>query len=361
VTLTPSVSISEEYNDNIFSNNANRQWDFITGVTPALTLVVNQPTVQLSAGYSLSADIYARNYDLSKGLNRQNLVASGSWAAAEGLTLFASDRFAYDYNTNVLGSQGFSTGRQEGWSNNVTAGMTWQVTRSNSLNLNVGYDLFRFRGDGDGVDSDTYSLQAGITHDFSPRLSSYVNYAFSYIDAQGQDSSMTHSPTLGLSYQFTQTITGRVSGGAGITTGLGGDVDVSPVISASLEKTFKAGSVSASYSRTVEVASGFGGPTDSQTVSGSLILTALLRGAVVVFTPAYRIAQSVDSQQVGQIDVKALTLTLAATYQLFQYVSIFGDYEFFQQRTSGSSTSQLDVDQHRVRFGLQFGYPIRFD
>jgi hypothetical protein len=277
------------------------------------------------------------------------------------LTLFASDQFTYEYNTNLLGSQGFSTGRQEGWSNNVTAGLTWHVTRSDSLNLSVGYDLFRFGGNGDGVDSDTYSVQAGVTHDFSPRFSSYLNYAFSYIDAREQDSSMTHSPTLGLSYQFTRDITGRVSGGAGITTGLDGGVNVSPVISASLEKTFKAGAVSATYSRGVEIASGFGGPTDSQTISGSLVLTALARGTLVVFTPSYRIAQSVSSQQVGQIDVRAITLTLAATYQLFQYVSIFADYQFFQQRTGGSSTSQRDVDQNRVRVGLQFGYPISFD
>src|SRR6266850_7799642 len=30
MTLTPSISISEEYNDNIFSNNTNRESDFIT-------------------------------------------------------------------------------------------------------------------------------------------------------------------------------------------------------------------------------------------------------------------------------------------------------------------------------------------
>src|SRR5712692_11606615 len=34
VTLTPSISVSEEYNDNIFANNRNRH--FITSFSPAL-------------------------------------------------------------------------------------------------------------------------------------------------------------------------------------------------------------------------------------------------------------------------------------------------------------------------------------
>jgi len=42
-------------------------------------------------------------------------------------------------------------------------------------------------------------------------------------------------------------------------------------------------------------------------------------------------------------------------------VALFGGYTFFRQRTGGSSSTQLDADQNRVRFGLQFGYPINFD
>jgi hypothetical protein len=359
VTLTPSIAISEEFNDNIFSNNEMREWDFITSVTPALTLVVNQRSFQLSAGYSLSADIYARNYDLSRGLDRQNLVLNASYAAAAGLTLFATDRFVYDYNTNLLGSQGFSTGRQEGWSNDITAGLVWQMTRSNSLTVSGSYNLLRFKGDGNGTDSDTYSLQGGLTHAFTPRLSGYLNYGFAYIDAQGQENSTTHTPTLGLSYAITQTLTANVSGGADITN-IAGDILVSPAIVARLSQAFKSGSVNVSYSRGVGIAGGFGGATDSQTISGALMLTTLAQGLVFVFTPSYRIAQSVGQRQVGQIDVKAVTVNLAATYQIAEFISLFGEYQFFQQRTGGSS-EEVNVDQNRVRFGLQFGYPFSFD
>src|SRR2546422_2720189 len=109
VTLTPSVSVSEEYNDNIFLDNRNRQWDFITSLSPALTLYVNRPSYQLTAGYSFGADLYAREDRLSNALNVQNFVATGLYRLTPVLTLTASDAFAYDRsNSNRVAAQGFS-------------------------------------------------------------------------------------------------------------------------------------------------------------------------------------------------------------------------------------------------------------
>src|SRR5258705_9674838 len=43
ITLTPAIFLSEEYNDNINSDNQDRVWDFITNIGPALTLIINRP------------------------------------------------------------------------------------------------------------------------------------------------------------------------------------------------------------------------------------------------------------------------------------------------------------------------------
>ena len=80
-----------------------------------------------------------------------------------------------------------------------------------------------------------------------------------------------------------------------------------------------------------------------------------------MFNPIYSVAESVRSRQTQSIDVRTFTLNLAATYQIARFASVFGGYTFFQQRTGRSSTTQLDIDQNRIRFGLQFGYPINFD
>src|SRR5262249_38850765 len=78
-TLLPSIGISEEYNDNVHVDNRNRDWDFITNISPALSLSINRPTYQLNAGYTFSAAIYARGTLPNEAFQSQNFIGSGSW------------------------------------------------------------------------------------------------------------------------------------------------------------------------------------------------------------------------------------------------------------------------------------------
>src|SRR6266850_4961406 len=65
ITLRPSISVSEEFTDNVLLNNQTRKWDLITRVSPGLTLTVNRPSYQLSAGYTLSGELYANESRLN--------------------------------------------------------------------------------------------------------------------------------------------------------------------------------------------------------------------------------------------------------------------------------------------------------
>jgi hypothetical protein len=359
VTLTPSISISEEYNDNLFLDNQNRQWDFITGFSPAITLFVNRPSYELRAGYTFTAEVYGQESRLNNVFDHQNFVASGVYRAARGLTLTVSDSFALDRNTNRVAAQGFATGaRGESWSNTFAPGMTWQMTPRNSLSLGATYLVQRFKED--GFDSDTYGLQSRLDHAFTLRLTGNIGYGFTYLDLQEQENSTTHTPTLGVSYRLTRTLSGSVNGGPAITR-LGGETFTSPAGTASLVQDLRFGSASVQYTRAVSAAGGFGGTTDTQSASGALTLPTLWRGLVVAFSPAYSIAESVSGRQTEQVNVKVLTLNLGVTYQIAHFASFFGGYTFFRQSTGGSSAAQFDVDQNRVRFGVQFGYPINFD
>ena len=370
LTLTPAITVSEEYNDNLFQDNLRRQSDFITSFGPALTLLVNQPSYELSAGYSFAADIYATESRLNNALDRQNFVASGTYRASPGLTLTASDAFALDRSTSVVAVQGSSTGRQESWSNTFTPGLTWQMTARNSLSLSATYSVLRFLGGrtggtegagAAGVDSDTYGFRSGLGHAFTPRLTGTVGYSFTYLNlTQGQEDSRTHNPTLGLTYRITPTLTGRVDGGPSVTE-IGKDTFITPGGAASLTQAFQFGTAGVQYARGVSVAGGFGGTNETQTASATLAVTTLRPGLVVVFSPAYTESASVASRQNEQVDVKTIALNLGVTYLIARYTTLFAGYTFLHQRTGGSSATQVDVDQNRVRFGLQFGYPINFD
>jgi hypothetical protein len=365
VTLRPSIAVSEEFNDNVRLDNRARQWDFITRVSPGITLTVNRPSYQLTAGYTLSGEVYANESELNDAFKNQTFVANALYRGIRGLTLTAADSFALNRSTNQVASQGFATGQQETWNNAFTPGLAWEMTPRTSLNLSGTFGVQRFLDAGTaatpGFDSNTYGLQTTVTHTLTPRLSGSVGYGFTYLDFLGEeDNSRTHTPTLGVTYVLTPTLTASVSGGPAITE-LGGNTVVSPAATAKLVQVFQSGVLSLDYSRSVQAAGGFGGTTDSQTISIGLVLPTLMRDLIVTFSPTYNTATSVSDRQGSRVDVQALTVPLAVSYQLARFTSVFAEYAFFHQHTASSSSFRNDVDQNRVRFGVQFGYPINFD
>jgi hypothetical protein len=366
LTLTPSIAVSEEYNDNIFSSNENRQSDFITEFSPAITLSVNQPSYSLVSGYSATGSLYAKENEFNNVIDHQDFVGNGEYRLTPGLTLTASETFSYSRNTNTVSSQGFSTGREKSWSNNFNPGMTWQMTALNSLNLSAGYDALRFLGNGTGdgivtgTDSDTFTFQGTVGHAFTPRLTASIGYGFTYINIEAEPSSSTHIPTLGFTYQVTRTLDVALSGGPAITL-IGGDTSVTGAGNASIVQKLPFGSAALQYSQGVSAAGGFGSTSNTGVATGTLTVSTLLRDLFLVLSPAYSWAKSVSSQQANQTDVNTFTLALGATYQIFPLTKLFGSYTFLYQRTGGASSSQVDVDQNRVRFGVQLGYPINFD
>src|SRR5437016_5050694 len=205
VTLTPSISVSEEYNDNLFLNNQDRQRDFITGFSPTITLFVNRPSYQVNGGYSFTAELYERESRLNNALNRQSFLGSGLYRATPRLTLTASETYAVNRNTNLVASQGFATGRQESLSNTFGPGLTYQMTPGTSLRRGATYGLLRFKGAasvgagtagaGTARDSDTYGLQSSLAHELTPRLTGTIGYGFTYLNVQEEDNSTTHTPT----------------------------------------------------------------------------------------------------------------------------------------------------------------------
>ena len=55
LTLTPSLAITEEFNDNVFLTHSNKRSDFITQFTPGLTLQAQQPGFQLLSSFNFTA------------------------------------------------------------------------------------------------------------------------------------------------------------------------------------------------------------------------------------------------------------------------------------------------------------------
>jgi len=367
LTLTPSITIAEEFNDNVFSDNQNKRSDFITQISPGLALAMQQPGFTLTASYAVTGEIYAKESQLNDFASSHRFLAGMTYQATPRLGLNVGNGFTYSQYSNAASVSGVSTGRQTSFSNVLSAGLSFQATQRLTWDVSGAYTIQRFDAsddrdgqprDGAGSqDSDTYQIGTGISYAVTPRLDVIGRYDFQFFNIDGEPST-THTPRVGASYQFSPTLTASIFAGPSFLVS-DGDIEVSPAVSASIAKTTSWGVLSAFYDRSFGTAGGFGGPSDSQTFGGTVAVTKYLRGLFVSFTPRYTMTKNEGTSE-SKTDVNALSLTLTASYQLARYVALVATYSFFHQTTSGDDQGSSDVDQNRISVGLRFAYPINF-
>ena len=117
LTIVPSFTLSEEYNDNIFLDNRNRKSDFITGFTPGIAITYERPTYRLAAGYNFTAELFARETNESHAFDRQNFFLDTMWKVDPFLTLSLTDTFIFSTDTNLIAQEQVSSGRDRSASN----------------------------------------------------------------------------------------------------------------------------------------------------------------------------------------------------------------------------------------------------
>ncbi len=356
LVLIPSVAITEEFNDNIFLDNSRRESDFITSITPSIRLVSEGARYRLAAGYSFSADKYAKHSEFDSVFRRHDFFAEGFWRLAPTLTLTVTDTLTFSNNTNVVSTTAVSTGRDEALSNTLAGGVIWQVSPTNVLQSRASWTTQHFKS-AESHDSDGYSIGTDFIHAFTPRLSGSIGYEFFYQTIQDEPSSTTHTPRIGGTYRFTRTLTGTVTGGVSITS-RSGQTDTTPAIAASLTQLLKLGSASVGYNRSVGTSGGLGGSTDNQTATGSLVFDRLLRDFTLAFLATYVRSESLGNDPTG-IDLQTYQLGIRAAYAFTPWMYGLVGYNWYKQTSdSAANVRAADVDQNRVFVGLQFSYPI---
>jgi hypothetical protein len=362
LTITPSLTITGEYNDNIFIDNSNKVSDFIIGFTPGLAIVFERPTYRLGAGYSFTSELFVTETNQSNAFDRQNFWLDTLWRVDPHLTLSLTDTFIFSTDTNLVSRENVATGRDRALSNVLAAGVAWQFAPLWTLRSGASWTLERFQRNA-LQDSDVYRVDVGVDRRLSPQVTLDADYQFGYFDIENERKTTTHTPRVGVTWRPTATATLVLRAGPSFEV-QDGDTRVTPAVTAGYRQRVPFGAVGVSYDREVGTAGGLGGTTHNQLISGFVDVLTLARGLTLQFLPRYSI---VESARGDSIDVRSFTAPLQATYRVASWVTLIAGYQFFHQRSDSSVQTNLgtsianDVDQNRVFFGVQFGYPIRFD
>ena len=369
ITLLPTITISEEYNDNILLDNRNRQWDLITGITPAINLIWESRTHRLVAGYNFTAELYLREPGRDNAFNTQNFTVDGMWRLSEQLTVTLTDAFTATTDTNLIAPEGVSVGRNRSYGNALAGGATYKLDDFTAVRGGASWALQRFsRSELD--DSDAYHANLFLDRTLTRQVRGSVGYEFGYFDIEHEDNVTTHTPKIGASWQVSPTITLAVNGGPTFELHENGDSRITPAVNATYEQTVWFGTVGLGFDRQVATAGGIGGVTDNTSVYGHVDVITLTRGLALSFAPRYSWVKSADKVRTAdnsRIDISSITLPLQVTYRLTAWMAAVARYQFYQQRTAkevrdtAGNLLAADADQNRLFVGLQFGYPITFD
>lgn len=363
ITLVPSITISEEYNDNILLNNRDRRWDFITGVTPALNFIWESRTHRLLAGYNFTAEWYARDETRNSAFDHQNFSLDGMWRLTEQLTVNLTDGFTATTDTNLISPAGVSTGRSRSWGNVLGGGASYQLDPLTSVRGGGSWAVQRYSRS-ELEDSDIYRANAGLERTLTRQFRGRLGYEFAYFDIQRESKVTTHTPRAGFTWQVTPTITLAASGGPTFEEHEHGASRITPAVTANYDQRLWFGAVGLGFDRQVATAGGLGGVTDNTSVTGRVDVLTLARGLTVSFLPRYSWVKSADN---NRIDIASITLPLQVTYRLTAWMAAVARYQFYRQRTDSTVRDNAgnliaaDADQNRLFVGVQFGYPITFD
>src|SRR6185503_17771953 len=77
--LTPSLSVGESFDDNIFRSHTAREYDFITSVTPGLQLAYQSTPLTLNLAYSSTYQKFVRHPELDNFGDNQVGTATFSY------------------------------------------------------------------------------------------------------------------------------------------------------------------------------------------------------------------------------------------------------------------------------------------
>jgi hypothetical protein len=366
ITIAPSLTITGEYNDNVFLDNNNKVSDFILGFTPGIAVAFESPIYRLVGSYSFTAEIYDDQTQLNDAIARQTLLLDGSYRVTPALTVTLTDTFLENKNTNVVAAENVATGRTRATTNTLTPGVTYQVTPQTTLRARGTWTTQHYDSSS-SLDSDTYAFEGFVDYVYTPRLTLIAGYQFSYFVIDQVPDTATHTPRVGASYRFTPTLTGTLTGGPTVILPQDGPTSVTPAVTAVLQNRFSWGSATLQYDRAVGTAGGLGGTTVNQSVGAVVQVDRIVRGLILQFAPRYTTAESTRGST-GNVDIESFSLTLQGRYQITPWMAALAGYTFFHQRSNNSAVitsagvvSAVDVDQNRVFVGVQFGYPFTID
>ncbi|MFH1490855.1 MAG: outer membrane beta-barrel protein, partial [Pseudomonadota bacterium] len=214
--LTPSISVSEVYDDNVNLANSDKASDYMTTVTPNVNLDIRSQKGNLTFRYAPTIVRY-RTEDQNNTVRHSGAVTLGQ-DIGEYLRLDLTDTFlrSEDPLTETEGGAIRRTTRKIFKRNDGRAGLQYRFGQEKALT--VGYGLALLKNEDVNVDGGrTQTPSLNLTYWYDIKNGFDLNYGFTQAeffradDPTGADNHTGHNAGVGYTHRFTEFTNGTVS------------------------------------------------------------------------------------------------------------------------------------------------------
>jgi hypothetical protein len=351
-SVTPSITVGERYDDNIFQSDADKEDDFITVITPGIVLrYAPSRETEINFDYEPSFEWFANETDENQISHR--LLLDLKAALSRRLQVTLSDRFTIteepsDRDRLIILEDGTrdrsDAERQQTIRNYATSTLRFQLAPRSSIGL-LFDNLIEDVDDPDEVDEVRYAVGAEfgyLTHiqrqnrillAFRTDIFDFDDNPDPNVDPDGQisdeDDFLVHTASVGYEHHFSPTLTSTARLGYSFTSGLDsddGDENSGIVGSIDLEKLLRTGSASIRYQRSLTSGGGVGGQVVADRVVTQIATN--LSPKITAGLGANVTVMDFQAQEDDDQDRVYFTIRPSLGYQVLRALRLSASYDF---------------------------------
>jgi hypothetical protein len=202
LSFKPSVSVSEEFTDNVYEQSDNRRSEFISRLKPGFSLNYLSPFWSWDVAYNFDYRNYAKG-SRDDEFNHDAAVKGNVVLVKNFLYLDVSEtyrRVSLNVARPLETESSLFLNQSDQNTASISPYLVWRLRRDDTLKTGYRFTDTRYFGQG-GIDKQEHRGFADLTHQFSSRFSATAGYAFTRLES---------SPTLfnkheissGLRYEY---------------------------------------------------------------------------------------------------------------------------------------------------------------
>jgi hypothetical protein len=361
--LTPSLSISEVYDDNILFTPSRRERDFITRLTPDIQIGYQSIPLTLLGRYTFDAEEFAEHSNLSTAQARQQASLETRYLLTPRLTLGLDGTYLETQSAAELNVQtGVGTTRVRAERILLHPFLDYQLDRLTRGLLE--YTFVRDDLPANNLVTDTHVVNLGLDRRVTELDTASLAYTVQRFDFHGAGTPETGPPQAGTVTSHTATIGWKrqLTSRTDVTLRAGprfsdGSVDAEAL--ASIHHAWPRGDLSLTYARTQSTVIGQVGTVNTHSVTGALVYRFLP-------TLQLRIAPGYFMNTRGAAESDVYRVDLDVSYQLTRLLSLTASYQFARQEGTdfpigGAAQSNVTITHNVFLLRLTAAYPYRLN